>query len=211
MRRVFLLCLPLVLSACAGPRWQTVYQYEPPVGSQAQSCAQRCAENQQSCRASCEEGYQQCLRTAEMGARDSHEAKREHYELQLQLWQVQQVMYEADWRRYEHQRRHIEQDKREHERRCKDSPQDRGACEAAERARRDLRHLSSHRPYAPTRPYVPSLSDEIAEAQSRCSRDCGCIETYNACYGACGGRVIPHRRCVENCPDDVPQYQPERP
>ncbi len=208
MKMMALEALALGLGACAGPRWQTVYQYEPPAGPQAQTCTQRCIDHQQSCRVSCEDRHQQCLYRAEINARDSYELSRHHYAREMQAWQIEYALYESDWRRHEHQRERLEYDQRHYGKRCKDDPRDRTACELAERAKRELRSLSSHRPYPPSRPYTPSLSDEIAEAQSRCTRDCGCIETYNACYASCGGRVVPQQRCIDNCPDGIPRFEP---
>lgn len=208
VRMVVLVTLALGLSACAGPRWQTVYQYEPPTGQNATVCTQRCVEDQQACRFDCEERHQQCLRRTELAARDGFDLMMDQYDRQMHMYYVEQAMYEAEWDRYQHQLIHLKRDQSLYESRCKKDDRDRTACELAERARKDLKYLERRRPAAPARPYMPSLADEIAEAQSRCPRDCGCIPSYNACYAACGGRVTPQQRCIDNCPDGVPRFDP---
>ncbi len=210
-RMMVLFALSLGLAACAGPRWQTVYQYEPPTGQGAEACAQRCVKDQQACRFDCEDRHQHCLNRAELAARDGFDALMYRYDQDMRLYSVSQLIYEAEWDRYQHRFAHLKRDRSLYESRCKNDDRDRTACELAEQARRELRHLEHHRPHAPSRPYPPSLVDEIAEAQSRCSRDCGCIQTYNACYAACGGRVIPQQRCIAHCPDDVKQFEPVMP
>ena len=211
VRTMALVALAFGLSACAGPRWQTVYQYEPAAGQGAEACTQRCVDNQQACRFDCEDRYQHCLGRAELAARDGFDELMYRYDREMRVYYTDQAIYEAERDRYDHQRSYLAHEKSKYERRCKEDERDRTACELAERARKDLKHLERHRPNAPARPYRPSLGDEIAEAQSRCSRDCGCIPTYNACYAACGGRVIPQQRCIANCPDDVKQFEPMTP
>lgn len=211
LRPVLLSLIALGLTACAGPRWQTVYQYEPPAGGEGVACAQRCVDKQQACRFECEDRHQHCLDRADSAARDGFDELMYRYDLEMRAYYADQARYEVEWDHYEHRRAHLAHEKSRFDRRCKEDARDRTACELAEKARRELKHLERHRPLAPSRPYRPSLADEIAEARAGCSRDCGCIETYNACYAACGGRVIPQQRCIDNCPDGVPRFDPVMP
>jgi len=211
LRLVWLFLATLLLTACAAPRWQTVYQYEPPTGGEGAACAQRCVDNQQACRLEREDRYQHCLERADSTARDGFEALMSRYELEMRAYFADLARYKMERDRYEHRRTHLAYEKSHYERRCKEDARDRTACELAEKARRELKHLERHRPLAPARPERPSLADEVSKARASCARNCGCIETYNACYAACGGRVIPQQRCIDNCPDGVPRFEPVMP
>ncbi len=34
---------------------------------------------------------------------------------------------------------------------------------------------------------------------NRCTKDCGCVDTYNTCFASCGGIVHTHRQCTAFC------------
>lgn len=204
--RLFIFLSALLMIACAKPQWQTTYQYVPPQSKDGLQCVTHCQQQLNQCRNSCENAYQQCLIRAEKTARDNFPVTQQQYAQALANYQIEAAQYEARRAEKNYERQNIENDKIRYEERCRNNPQDKTACELADKSRRALRHFFI--PDGPQRPGQPDLSTNIALAQASCTRSCNCIETHNTCYAGCGGNVNAIPRCIANCPDGVPQLPP---
>ena len=55
--------------------------------------------------------------------------------------------------------------------------------------------------YSYPRPVKPNLQQEILQAQLKnCRIDCKCMDSYDKCFGICGGKVVRKKVCIGNCP-----------
>jgi hypothetical protein len=55
--------------------------------------------------------------------------------------------------------------------------------------------------FLPPPPRPPSREADLNHfRQEKCGGDCGCQAPYDACFLACGGKIISEQRCVKNCP-----------
>lgn len=171
--------IALALTACAGPRYQTVQRYEPPADAAGRACLDRCREQQTFCQGRCSDDYQACMRRVEPLVQERYaDALKEygaeldrywwdlrHYEMQLWQYRGRPNPWYAPWPNY-----------------------------------------YWPGPYAypypqPLRPSRQALLNEIR--LEHCNRDCGCTGDYDACFLTCGGRKVTETRCIANCPDDA--------
>lgn len=175
--------LAALLGGCATPHYQKFYRHEPPADPQGIACVQGCDEKKQGCQADCRSRYQACL------ARIEPEVEGRYLEALKQ--------YEQDLMEYSHALRHYEM-------------------------QLDFYYWPGYHWYprygywypwyawnpwpAPAvwLPPVPSqpTRDSVRAwlARQNCQDDCGCLPAYDACFTACGGKVIEETRCVKNCP-----------
>ena len=73
------------------------------------------------------------------------------------------------------------------------------SCRKRDEVANHLKHMKRDRPREPWVPSKPSFEQILVNQQSFCSTNCGCEQSYDNCFVGCGGQVIPHKICVENC------------
>ena len=173
--------LAAALSGCAGPRYQTLYRYEPPADPAGRSCLARCEQAHKTCTDDCRDGYAACSEAVEPEARALHADALKRYEDELRQyrndldryhlnsavgWGHRPGWYGAGW-------------------------YDPGWPYGA--------YTPYYRPPHP--PQQPSYSDALRKIRAqRCDRDCGCQANYDTCFLGCGGLKVPEVRCIANCP-----------
>ena len=107
-----------------------------------------------------------------------------HFQSRLRSW-------ERDYHDYSRDLAHF-QSKCEREK-------DTYACQKRDEVRNYMNRLKRDRPREPWVPVRPSFEQILVNQQSFCTTNCGCEQTYDNCFVGCGGVVIPHKICVENC------------
>lgn len=170
---VFLLLLMGLVSACATPRYQTVYRLEPPADAAGFACVERCAQELTVCQAQCAQTYQACVRSVEPLFQERYAQALQHYEQALDRYAAElrshELQYWLSWRHgpwwY------------------------------------DPWPGPLWVPYPPPRkPSREAVREALIK--ERCVEDCGCLAKHEACFLACGGRKIAEERCVANCPPE---------
>ncbi len=175
----FWISVIVLLSACASPRYQTVYRYEAPLDVAARVCLAKCEPKLALCQSDCQGKYQACLKSIEptVEARYGDALRR----------------YEIEFERY---------------RRELDFYQFRSSLAFGYRSF-GYGPWPYYNPwpdpyfFAPTQPNKPSRDSVFKQVQQeKCGSDCGCQPIYDACFLGCGGKKIPEVQCVAHCPKD---------
>mgnify|MGYP001084845283 CR=1 FL=1 len=185
IRFALLATIIATLAACAAPRYQTVYRYEPPPDAAGRSCLVRCEQGLKACQDDCANNYSVCVQSLEPEAQaryadalkrfegelDQYSRDLNRYHLSFSLgWGHHPGWYGAGW--YDP-------------------------------------YWSHGWPYGwygpdyypPVPPRAPSYAEELGRLRAeRCNRDCGCQPGYDACFLSCGGIRTPEQRCIANCP-----------
>lgn len=169
-----LLC---ALAACANPRYQTAYRYDPPNDTAGRACIAQCEPKLASCQSQCAVKHQACVKSLE----PQIEARLEQ---SLQLYQRDLQHYQYAYDQYQ---RHFAWGYRGYHPRFGAWPYYPGFDSS----------------FPPTPPLKPSR-ERIAAllTQQQCDRDCGCQPIYDACFLGCGGAKTPEVKCVANCPKE---------
>ncbi len=171
LRTLLGLLLAGMLSACATPRYQTVYRLEPPTDASGLACIEKCSGQLSVCQAQCAQAYQACVQSLEplvearyLQALEGYEQALDRYAAELRAYELQ---YWLSWRH--------------------------GPWWF------DPWPGPLWVPYPP--PRKPSREAvRSALIKERCTEDCGCLAQHEACYLTCGGRKVSEERCVANCP-----------
>lgn len=193
----FMLVMVLVLSGC-GPRYVIKNEYIPPAKVNSSKCLDNCAHVRQACQSQCQQHYQYCLDDAyakakavevnEIRAYDAAYARYmmdvSHYRMRLHQWDRDYYDYSRDLSHFQNQ--------------C-ERAKDAYACQKRDELRNHLNRMKRDRPREPWVPVRPSFEEILVNQQSFCTTNCGCEQTYDNCFVGCGGQVIPHKICVENC------------
>lgn len=171
--------LAATLVACATPRYQTIYRYEPPPDAAGRSCLALCERNMKACQDDCAAKHTACVKAIEPEAQaryadaldrfegelDQYRRDLNRYHLSFSLgWGHHHGWYGAGWY--------------------------------------DPWWPYGYGPdyYPPIPPRPPSYADELGKLRAaKCDRDCGCQPSYDACFLSCGGIKIPEQRCIANC------------
>lgn len=185
VRFIGLLLLAATLAACAAPRYQTVYRYEPPADATGRSCLTLCERNLKSCQDECAANHTACVQAIEPEARARYADALRHYggemaqygrdmdryHLSVSLgWGFHDGWYGGGW--YDPYWPH-------------GWPYD----------------WYGPYYYPPEPPRPPSYAEELGKLRAaKCDRDCGCQPNYDACFLSCGGIKVPEQRCIANCP-----------
>lgn len=174
-RTLILLILALGLTACATPRYQSVYRYDAPTDAAGRACLEDCTRKMADCREQCTTKTQACLKDMEPLVDERYKEAMQRYEVELQYYRRDLVQYDLylslNWG---HPWRHG-----------------------------FWPYASWAMPYSfpPIPPVKPNRSAEFERLRhERCDVDCGCQSVYDACFLACGGKKIPEMRCISNCP-----------
>lgn len=196
MYKLLLLAITLIFSGCA-PRYTTQYQYLPPTQPNGQQCVNQCMLAQQECQNNCQKQRQYCLEDAYGKARQIEQDELRAYDmayLRYQMEFLQFRQYQSLWERdYYNSRRDFDY----FQARCQGG--DTQACWRYNELKRSMGRLNFQRPREPWMPSRPDFSQILRRQQSFCMSDCGCERNYNNCFSGCGGVVVPHQVCVENC------------
>lgn len=184
LRPALPLLFPLLLAACApAARYQIAQRYEPPDDAAGLACVAQCTADLQSCRGQCAQAHAQCVRALEPEARAMHADALKRYEGELLQYRRDLDRYHLNlslgWGHYD------------------DGWYGGGWY--------DPWWPHGYRPHAypPTSPQPPRYEDTLERLRkARCNDDCRCQPAYDACFLDCGGRRVPERRCIANCPSD---------
>lgn len=177
---IFLCGLALItlLSACASPRYQTVYRYEAPADSSGRACVERCGPQLSSCQSHCQTQHAACIKSIEpevesryQDAMRSYAAAFEQYRRDMSYYQMH---FSLGWGAY---------------------PGWYGPW--AYSPWPDPYFSAPSPPLKPTREQVQAYVEK-----QKCDVDCGCQSAYDSCFLGCGGKKIPETHCIAHCPKD---------
>ncbi|MEN6585621.1 MAG: hypothetical protein ABFE02_06155 [Sulfuricella sp.] len=165
------------LAACAAPRYQSAYRYEPPTGMDGHACLEACTRKIAVCRGQCAATSQACLKNLAPLVDERYNADVKRYEAELGRYRQELLQYDLylslNWG-YPYPWHH-------------------GMWP----------YSPWEMPYSspPIPPVKPSRSAEFERLRGeRCDVDCGCQSIYDACFLACGGKKIPEVKCISHCP-----------
>lgn len=168
-----------LMAGCATPRYETTYRYESPAGAEARLCIRGCETALNACRADCQTAWQACA---------------DKLEPQVEAHYAQALKTYADDLRY--YRRMLEQYQW-------DVWMDWGFAYHGLWYSPWPYHPWPSAALLPIAPGDPPTRDAVRDGLrgSQCKDDCACQPAYDACFQACGGKVVSETRCVANCPD----------
>jgi hypothetical protein len=182
--RYILLFIALFLSACA-PKYRTTYSYTAPKSPQVQSCIYTCKEELATCKKVCAANFDICKKKAEKIGKENYEKKLQRYHKALEDYADRIAQYE------------LERDIFFYDGFC--YPGSYGFYGPF--GARFLWGPPQGYSYTLRKPVKPSLEQEILDAQMKhCRIDCGCQQSFDACYEKCGGKIIKKEICIKNCP-----------
>lgn len=175
---LFALAIVIFVSGCANPRYQTFYRYEPPTDSEGRACMAHCESKLAACKTECKTTYDACVKRVapEIDVRYDEALKR--YEVEFVHYRQELLNYELHqsigWGYYP----------------------------------------PGYEPFypwptpfyfQPIPPHKPSREQiQTRIHREKCPADCGCQQSYDACFLSCGGKKIPETKCIANCPQDKP-------
>jgi hypothetical protein len=172
------------LAACAAPRYQIAYRYEPPTDVAGQSCLVRCEQGLKSCQDTCAANYTVCVQALEPDAQARYADALHQYAAEIAQYRRAVADYHFDlslgwgyWDGWD------------------------GWYGGGRYGHGWPYGYYGPRYYPPAPPRPPSYADELGKLRAaKCDRDCGCLPNYDACFLSCGGIRIPEQRCIANCP-----------
>lgn len=201
MKKIILIGIALLLTACAPQKYQTRYAYTPPAERSGTVCIQRCSAQQNQCKKRFTVITQQCLQRARQQAKLEMPGRLAAYEQALTVWEARARHYERDLRLYRLKRRsysilhEVARDCRrgskrhgyEHDCRRRHLPRWRGSVWLDEPV---------YPGGAPRRPTLETVTRTIAT--KTCGQENQCVVNYNQCYSSCGGTVKPYQVLLKN-------------
>jgi len=196
MKRLIVFLLPLFFFSCGGPEFVVKYKYVPPKDSR--ECLKGCKEKLNSCLSSCSKRREVCLEKVRREA-------EKIYEKQLKVYSQKMASYSKALREYQNlliswneKFTSLYKDYRYFKSVCKKT-KDYLACERKDELKSLLEDLNENKPKNPVKPASPDFDAIYYRLSSSCPTDCGCKDSYNACFLSCGGKLVPYKFCVKNC------------
>jgi len=185
-----LLPLPFLLLALGGcgPVYELRDHYSPPLDPAGQQCIRGCETQRSGCRLDCDRAYSSCSREANTEAREAYSRALEVYAAELETYGAEQALYDRDYQEYRDRKAELDDAHDRAKQRCRQ--REPKAC--AEEDRLDDQRDRLREDYYG--------SEETARVRAlRCDDECGCQDSFKACYISCGGQVETLRYCLENC------------
>lgn len=190
-------CIALLFAGC-GPRYVIKNEYIPPASSRSQPCLNNCSLIRQGCQDQCQRNYQYCLDDAYGKAKAVEMDEQRAYEMAYSRYQMDVMRFEMDLRHWQRDYYDYSRDLSHFQRQCEQN-KDPNACKRRDELRRYMNRLNHDRPREPWVPTRPTFEQILVNQQSFCTTNCGCDQHYDTCFVGCGGQVIVHKICVENC------------
>ena len=187
--------VPLLLS-CGGPEFSVGYRYVPPENNK--TCLKSCDSRFVECKRRCMEKREKCLKDVRVRAEAIYQKELDVYQRELSAYNRAYENYQRNLLDWNNNYRKLYRDYLYFKKACKKT-KDYYACDRRDQLEEALDTLNNTKPTAPVPPKKPELSEIISELSASCNADCGCKETYNACFTSCGGKIIPYKFCVKNC------------
>jgi hypothetical protein len=207
LRLPTLSALLLALGGC-GPVYELRDHYSPPLDRAGQECIRGCETQRNGCRLDCDRAYSSCAREADTEAKEAYSRALEVYAAEIETYGAEQALYDREYQEYRELKAELDDAYDRAKQRCRQ--REPKACgeedrldDQRDRLRKDYYGTGgplNQKPEAPDKPDKPSLSEETDRFRAlRCDSECGCQESFKACYIGCGGQVETLRYCVENC------------
>ena len=193
----FVLGFGFLFSGCA-PQYVIRNQYIPPLGKNSKVCLQNCLKVKQQCKQRCAEDYSDCLSYAYDKAKQMQNKIDKSYKQRYARYQAKLSDYNFDI--FDWQNRYDEKynDWRYFSDKCSQNG-DRYACGRRDELRYMIKNLRRNKPNKPREPRYITFDKTLVQQQSRCVKKCSCDDMFDSCFISCGGEVVPHKICVENC------------
>ena len=195
MRKLIFLLTFLMLS-CGGPKYIVKYEYIPPENNEG--CLKKCNEVFNDCRLNCEQKKQVCFNKVHVEAQKVYEKELSDYEKALASYRQEKRNYLNEIARWNDRYNSFYRDYNYFKDICRKN-KDNYACTRAEEIKEILLSLHREKPEKPEKPKKPDFHQILKELETTCRMNCSCQEVFDNCFTSCGGKLIPHRICIENC------------
>ncbi len=190
----------LFLLGCGGPKYVVKYRYLPPEGKGARACLKECETRFQACERRCQKERETCRQRVRQEATRLYQKELKTYREALKAYQRRQRLYYRELTLWHDEYRRLYEDYLFFKKACQKEKDD-YACRRRRELERHLEALENEKPQEPKEPRAPELSRLLNELAASCPKDCGCQKDYDHCFLRCGGRLVPERFCLENCPE----------
>lgn len=180
------------------PRYVTQNQYIPVDGNSFSQCIYQIEEEKKLCDENCRLDYQICLDDGYQKAHKIYEKRMFQFNSAYDNYLYEAHRYRRNQIEFDRQYRHIEKDYNYFSKEC-NTKKDGFTCKRRNDLENNLIKMRKGRIREPREPRKPIFNSILRAQQNYCKSDCGCQNNYDRGYQNCGGQVIMHRICVENC------------
>jgi len=192
-----ILILTVTFIGCA-PRYVVKNQYIPPPDKESKVCLQNCTKKKQRCMLRCANDYSDCLSYAYGDAKRIQKSSEESYKKSYNRYLEELNDYDFKMFAWKNRYKQKHDDWVYFRDRCLKS-RDKYGCKREYDLRYVLKKLKQNRPVKPNKPRYITFDEILSKEQQKCSKNCTCGSIYDSCFIGCGGEIIPHKICVENC------------
>jgi hypothetical protein len=199
-RAFFLFTCSLFFFGCS-PKYIVKNEYVPSIKSGFNVCLQECETKRSSCNGAFMAKVQDCKNQASLRAKDIYKLESIEYKKKYISYQESLHRYLDKKRVLERKTQLIRRDYHYFVNKCKETREyyDRYACTRARDLRQTLQYYREQKPYRPLAPEKPIFSKIYENESTLCSLNSQCESLYDKCYLSCGGKIVPHKICIENC------------
>lgn len=180
------------------PKYVMKYEYIPSNDEGFNVCTTQCEIKRNSCQVAFEAQKQDCLNEAKKRAEDIFRVENSQYKEKYAIYEQKYQIYYDKVYQIQLQRDVVYRDYQYFSHRC-DYEHEKYACRRARNLRYELDVFDNKSFYKPVEPSKPILSKIYNQEARFCPKNSQCDNVYDKCYTSCGGKIIPHRVCIENC------------
>lgn len=196
--QIFLLFTCTLFFLGCSPKYVMKYEYIPSNDENFSICSTQCETKRNSCQIAFEARQQDCVNEAKKRAEDIYRVELAQYQDKYTAYQQTYQIYYDKKRQIQRQRDIAYRDYQYFSHKCTQE-HDKYACRRATDLKYELKHLEKIKFSQPLEPTKPLLAQIYNQEASFCQKTNECNSDYDKCYTSCGGKIIPHRICIENC------------
>jgi len=197
MYKIILIFIAIFLVGCS-PRYITKNQYVPSSNAGFSQCLNKYEQEKIICNQDCRADYQICLDGAYKRSEKIYEAKFVKYTLSYEDYLFEHSNYKTYKYKFDKKHRRIKNDYNYFLNECK-KKKGSFTCRRKNELKNSLENMKRAKLRRPRAPMKPSFNVILRKQQNFCNSDCDCSKNFDIGYENCGGQVILHRYCVENC------------
>ncbi len=197
MKYLYLLVFSVFFIGCS-PRYVVKTEYIPLNNINSKQCVNECLSKKSQCQKSCDVSYDNCLSSAFNSAKESEKITNKQYQNRYAKY-IDKLnnyrYYMVNWQES------YDQNSRDFyyfHKRCK-KHKDMYACKRESDVKAVIDNLIQNKPQKPIPPKRVTFNQILLKQQSLCKEECGCKSDYDVCFTSCGGEIVLHKICVQNC------------
>jgi len=197
MYKIMLFVIAFFLVGCA-PKYVVKNQYIPSQNDGFLQCVSIYEDEKKICEQNCRDDYQLCLDAAYSRAEDVYASELNKYNADYSKYLFELKFFKIRKYKFKKKYESLQRDYKYFAKECNKKKQG-FTCKRKNELLYSMKNMKKNILIRPRMPQKPFFNTILKSQQSFCVSNCSCSKNFDIGYKNCGGQIISHKYCIENC------------